>query len=225
MSVPTSERPPQAKRRRTYLRADERRAQILETAKAVFARRGYHGANVAHICSAARIGRGTLYQYFHNKRAVMLALLEGVEDRIRKVLSSRPPLDEARLVRDGAEAPAALQFCERRLRELLEAIFVDEPTLRLVAREARALDGVLGKSIDNIDTLVLTALEHDLMIAQRARIFRLGDPTLYARYILGGVEKIILMALLKDEPIKLDAIVHIAVQLELFGLFNLERQP
>ena len=63
------------------------------------------------------------------------------------------------------------------------------------------------------------------MIAQRAHILRLGDPMLFARYILGGIEKVILMALLKDEPINLDAIVHQCVQLELFGLFNEERKP
>jgi AcrR family transcriptional regulator len=235
MSVPTERVPPgparraarkhgaQAHGRRTYLGADQRRAQILECAKSVFAHRGYHAASVAHLCAAARIGRGTLYQYFPNKRAVMLALLEGVEGRLRDVMAARPPLPEAELIKHGAQSPAVLQFCERRLRELLDAIFVDEQTLRLVVREARNLDGVLGKVIDNIDTLVLAALEHDLMIAQRARILRLGDPMMFARYTLGGIEKVILMALLKDERIDLGAMVHQCVQIELFGLFDTER--
>ena len=52
-------------------------------AKRVFARRGYHAANVADICAAAAIARGTLYQYFENKRAVLLAVMEDVETRIR----------------------------------------------------------------------------------------------------------------------------------------------
>jgi AcrR family transcriptional regulator len=220
-----SRKPRGADRGRTYLPADQRRAQILESAKSVFAQRGYHSASVAHLCTAARIARGTLYQYFPNKRAVMLALLQGVEVRLGDVMAARGPLPEEELTRNGAEAPAVLQFCERRLRELLDAVFVDEQTLRLVAREARNLDGVLGKVIENIDTAVLAALEHDLMIAQRARILRIGDPTLCARYILGGIEKVILMALLKDERIDLGAMVHQCVQLELFGLYNWERSP
>jgi AcrR family transcriptional regulator len=213
------------RRRRSYLPADQRRAQILACAKSVFAQRGYHAASVSHLCAAARIGRGTLYQYFPNKRAVMLALLEGVEGRVRDVMAARQPLPEAELTRNGAESPAVLQFCERRLRELLDAIFVDEATLRLVVREARNLDGVIGKVIDNIDTLILGALEHDLMVAQRARILRLGDPTMFARYVLGGIEKVILMALLKNERLDLAATVHQCVQLELFGLFDQERNP
>src|SRR5262245_10134751 len=38
------------RKRRTYLPGPDRRAQILEVAKGVFAARGYHAANVAHIC-------------------------------------------------------------------------------------------------------------------------------------------------------------------------------
>src|SRR5437773_4612586 len=103
-------------RRRTYLRADDRRAQILSVAKGVFTRRGYHAANVAHICQAAKIGRGTLYQYFDNKRAVLLALLEDVEARIQKVLASRPELKgvaAGRLTRQTIR-----EFCRRRMREM-----------------------------------------------------------------------------------------------------------
>src|SRR3954447_18238183 len=77
-------------RRRTYLRADVRRAQILDVAKDVFSRRGYRLANVADICAAARIGRGTLYQYFANKQDVLLALMEDLATRVRQVLDQRP---------------------------------------------------------------------------------------------------------------------------------------
>src|SRR5688500_6441844 len=75
---------------RTYLRADDRRAQILGVARTVFARRGYRAANVADICKAARIARGTLYQYFENKQAVLLAIVEDIKARIGAVLDARP---------------------------------------------------------------------------------------------------------------------------------------
>jgi AcrR family transcriptional regulator len=211
-----------SRRRRTYLPADARKAQILEHAKAVFAHRGYHGANVAHICAAARIGRGTLYQYFENKRAVMIALLEAVEARIQEVLAARQLLDEARLKAAAPGRKGVAMFCVNRLRELLRAVFIDEQTLRLIVREARGVDFVLAKALDRIDAGILTALEHDLMVAQRARIIRSGNPIVFARYILGGIEKVILTALLKDEPVDLDEIVHQCVQMELFGLYNAE---
>src|SRR5579885_443548 len=59
---------------RTYLPADRRRQQILDCALEVFARRGFHAATVGDICARARIARPTLYQYFRDKRDVLVAL-------------------------------------------------------------------------------------------------------------------------------------------------------
>jgi AcrR family transcriptional regulator len=208
-------------RGRTYLPADERRAQILDVAKRVFTRRGYHAANVADICKAARIGRGTLYQYFDNKQAVMLALMEGLKQRIARVLDERPQLIP---IAGMHKAPIEMivAFCRTRLRELLDAVFVDEPTLRLILRDARGLDGAVDQVITTIDRLVLRALEADLRTAQELKLLRRGNPRLIARYLLGGVEKMVLTALANDEPIDLPSIVEVAVDIELFGILHEE---
>lgn len=215
MSVPESP----GGRRRTYLRADLRRAQILDVAKDVFARRGYRVANIADICEAARIGRGTLYQYFENKQAVLLALMEDLAVRVRGVLERRVKV--AAIPAVGEVPPEVIiGFCKKRLRELLDAVFVDEPTLRLLLREARGLDGAVDRVIDLIDGLVLSAMVDDVRAGQEAGAVRPGDPLLFARFMLGGVEKLVLAALAADEPIDLDAIVDTAVPLELFGILK-----
>jgi AcrR family transcriptional regulator len=207
-------------RRRTYLPADARRAQLLDAAKRVFVRRGYPAVNIADICKEARVARGTIYQYFENKRAVMLALMDDIAARVDAVLAARPAID----VPNAAKTPVTLivKFCRHRLRELLDAVFVDEATLRLILRDARGLDGAVDRAIAKIDALILRAMEADLAAAQRARLLRKGDPRLIARYLLGGVEKMVLIALGDDEPIDLGAIVDIAVDLELFGILHEE---
>ncbi|HZP40925.1 MAG TPA: helix-turn-helix domain-containing protein, partial [Candidatus Binatia bacterium] len=68
--------------RRTYLPADERREQILDCALEVFARKGFHAASIADVCARARIARGTLYQYFTDKGAVLKALIDRIARRI-----------------------------------------------------------------------------------------------------------------------------------------------
>jgi AcrR family transcriptional regulator len=205
------------RRRRTYLPGPDRRAQILEVAKAVFAERGYHAANVAHICRAARIGRGTLYQYFDNKRAVMLSLLEDIAARVKRVFDERPQVDE---IPGAASAPSALiaSYTRQRVRVVLDAIFQDEQTLRLIVREARGLGGKADRLIAQIDEMMLAAMEADLKSAQRAGVLRALDARLVARFILGGVEKMVMTALARDEPVDLDAIAAVAVDIELFGL-------
>lgn len=204
-------------KRRTYLPALDRRAQILEVAKGVFAERGYHAANIAHICQAAGIGRGTLYQYFGNKRAVMLSLLEDLATRVKQVLDERPRFGE---LQGAASLPPELiaSFTRQRVRVLLDAIFEDEQILRLVLREARGQDSEAVRVIARIDDMMLASMAADLEDAQRIGVVRALDAHLVARLMLGGIEKMVMTAVARNEPVDLDAIAAVAVELELFGI-------
>lgn len=51
----------------------ERRQRILEGATTVFQRDGYEGASMARIAFAARVSKGTLYNYFPSKAALFAA--------------------------------------------------------------------------------------------------------------------------------------------------------
>lgn len=207
------------RKRRTYLRGPDRRAQILEVAKAVFATRGYHAANVAHICHGASIGRGTLYQYFGNKGAVMLALLEDLAASVKRVIDERQQIPEVSDPISVSVPPEVMAAdTRRRVRELLDVIFQDEQTLRLVLRERRGLDHAADGVLARIDEMILGAIEHDLKGAQSMGVLRAHDSRLVARFLLGGIEKVVLTALARDEPIDLDAITEVAVDMELFGL-------
>jgi len=210
--------PKRPRRPRTYLRADDRRAQILAAAQIVFARHGYHAANIDDVCKQARIARGTLYQYFRNKRALMLALMGELAARIEKVVTERPALQLPPAAKMPVEQIVA--FCKFRLRQVLDAVFVDEQTLRLILRDSRGLDAAFDQIVAKIDALFLMAIEADLEGAQRARLLRKGNTKLIARYLLGAVEKMIITALLLDEPVDLDAIVSLAIDLQLFGILN-----
>jgi len=207
-------------RKRTYLAAPDRRAQILETAKRVFARRGYQRANIAHICTAAKIGRGTLYQYFGNKQAVLTAILDDVTARMRQVLDTRVAIDGLDVRADLLDAASVVTFCVNRLRDVLLAIFVDEATLRIVLRDARGHSGAIERAVSQIDRLMLAAMEADLEAAMRLGVLRRGDPRMLARYSLGGLEKVVLTALANDEPIDLERLVRDTVQVQLFGLLS-----
>jgi AcrR family transcriptional regulator len=214
MSIPTK------RRRRTYLRADARREQILGVAKQVFSSRGYRDANVADICEAARIGRGTLYQYFENKRDVLLAVIEDISKRIQAILAKRTPVADIPGV-DKAPVEMVVAVTTRRLRQMLDAVFLDEATLRLVLRDARGLDGAVDEVLARIDGLLLGAMEADTRAAQAAGLVAADlDPALISRYVLGGVEKIVLATLATDGPIDLDALVRDTVRLQLFGILS-----
>ncbi|MCP3977290.1 MAG: TetR/AcrR family transcriptional regulator [bacterium] len=73
------------------------RAAILDAAKKVFLANGYDGASLSAIADVSGIARTTIYEYFHSKGHILLAV---IEDRIPPLLESvlaeiedQPPLE------------------------------------------------------------------------------------------------------------------------------------
>jgi AcrR family transcriptional regulator len=59
---------------RRQRRIDRRRGEILAAAARVFADKGYANATTREIAEAADVAEGTLYNYFENKREILLAI-------------------------------------------------------------------------------------------------------------------------------------------------------
>lgn len=59
----------------------ETRQALLQAAAAAFARDGYVGANINQISKAAGFAKGTIYNHFPSKRALMQALIDDVAAR------------------------------------------------------------------------------------------------------------------------------------------------
>jgi AcrR family transcriptional regulator len=65
------------------------RQLLLQAATAEFAREGYAGANVNRISRAAGFAKGTIYNYFPSKRALMLALIAEIAQAHFSYVSER----------------------------------------------------------------------------------------------------------------------------------------
>ncbi len=76
------------------LPAARRRRQLLDTALAVFAERGFHGTAMNDIADAAGVTKPVLYQHFGSKRDLYREVLEDVggrlEDTIAKAAAGAP---------------------------------------------------------------------------------------------------------------------------------------
>ncbi len=68
-------RPSNATRKETLANSRQR---LLEAAAAEFTREGYVGANINRISQAAGFAKGTIYNYFPSKQALMLALIDEI---------------------------------------------------------------------------------------------------------------------------------------------------
>jgi AcrR family transcriptional regulator len=64
------------RRSRREERKEETRAELIEAAAKVFARRGFHGASVEQIAAEAGFSTGAVYWHFEDKEDLFLALYE-----------------------------------------------------------------------------------------------------------------------------------------------------
>ena len=73
---------------------EARRAQILMGAAQVFAEKGYHKATTKEIAKAAGVSEGTIYNYFKNKRDLLLAMIDlmGMQS-VKNIITDEPPED------------------------------------------------------------------------------------------------------------------------------------
>lgn len=78
------------KHRKTPTQARARRTvdAILGAAAQVFARRGYAGATTNHIAARAGVSIGSVYEYFGDKNAILVALLERHIDDAERALEA-----------------------------------------------------------------------------------------------------------------------------------------
>src|SRR5918999_702712 len=88
----------QAKRR---MRAPERRRQLLEVARKVFGRRGYHTVTMDAVAREAGVTKPILYDHFPSKRELYLALLEADTEVIARESKGNLDRKEAGVVALG----------------------------------------------------------------------------------------------------------------------------
>jgi AcrR family transcriptional regulator len=67
----------------------EKRNRIVEAAARVFAQKGYAGAVVADIAVEARIGKGTVYEYFNSKEDLFFAVFEWFQKKTAEAATVR----------------------------------------------------------------------------------------------------------------------------------------
>jgi len=65
-------------------RGIETKARIIQAARELFSRKGFHGTNSKDIAGAAGVSIGSFYSYFQDKKALFLEVLEDHNERLIK---------------------------------------------------------------------------------------------------------------------------------------------
>lgn len=202
--------PTDGRARRAAEARENRRAQILDQAVAVFAARGYHGTSVSDLVEATGIARGTFYLYFESKEQIFLALLDGL---LRHLRASVRGVDRA----TGA-APLEDQLAEIAVR-ILQTLVDNRPLTRIIFREAVALDKGVDDRLAQFYGELQDWIARSIALGQALGMVRATDPALAATCVLGCFRGVVQSQVVESEgPLDVEATARAVLNLTLHGL-------
>ncbi len=180
---------------RTMRRNGEKRTRILDAAVVELARGGYFGTTVSRIARRAGVADGTIYLYFENKEAILVAVFDRAMDRF---------LSEG-ILELGTETDARARL-EEIVRLHLELVGQDHDMAVILQIELR-------HSLRFMDLFSRTRLREYLEIiagvvaqGQREGVFRSDlDPMFAAKMVFGALDQVATDWILADDNSRLSA--------------------
>jgi AcrR family transcriptional regulator len=133
------------------LPADQRRRQLLDVARDVFAERGFHATAMDEIALAAGVTKPVLYQHFPSKRALYIELLEETGAHLLRdleVATGRATSGRERVEEGFAAYFHFVVANPKSFRLLFGASIRNDPEF------ARIVETVIAAAVDAISTLI-----------------------------------------------------------------------
>ncbi|HWP67413.1 MAG TPA: TetR/AcrR family transcriptional regulator [Candidatus Limnocylindria bacterium] len=168
------------RRRPSQARSRETVAAIVEAAARIFAAEGYAGATTNRIAEAAGVSVGSLYEYFPNKDALLVALIEA------HVAEGQALLDEAatEVMARALPLPAAV----RRLVDAMIALHARNRALHRVLFDEAPLPPRVRRQVDAAEEAIAARIAGYLRERPEVTV---PDPALAAAVVVQAVEAVV----------------------------------
>jgi AcrR family transcriptional regulator len=190
----------------------ERRRQILASAKVVFADAGYHGASIHAIIERAQIARGTFYLYFSSKAAVFDSILDQAMTDLRAKLRR---IDVA----DTAAAPPQVQLREQ-IVSALEYVVRDRPLATMLITAGHTPDAEATERLDQFFAEVRDLLKRALETGVEIGLLRPCKSDLVAAAMLGMIRGVIDLIIHQTDAPTVDEVVSEMLMVALRGVLK-----
>ncbi|MFN2588026.1 MAG: TetR/AcrR family transcriptional regulator [Actinomycetota bacterium] len=199
-----------AKQSRVRMTGQERRAQLLDVGRAVFAERGYEAASVEEIAGRAQITKPVVYEHFSGKEGLYAVIV----DREVQTLLSR--------ITQSLEGSHPRALLEQAAVAFLGYIEAEPEGFRILVRDSpvTSATGTLASVIGDIAMQV----EYILRNQFRERGFDTKLSPLYSQALVGMVALVGQWWLDAGKPKKEVVAAHL-VNLAWNGLKGLEAKP
>jgi AcrR family transcriptional regulator len=155
--------------------AQARRNQILWGAAQVFAEKGYHKSTTKEIAQAASISEGTIYNYFENKRDLLIGMLQlWATESLKNIMNGELPADPKEFLK---------MVLLNRYQLLQERGYMLAPILAELFADRELREEVYNKVMRPI----AGRMEQYLQAQIEAGCFRRIEPAIVTRALIGAM--------------------------------------
>ena len=170
-------------------KGQKRKNQIIDAAKEMFIERGYQSTHIGEICDNLDIARGTVYQYFGNKREIVYSILESLEEKIEDIFDSD---DLIEFVKSDPTGDEISQFIRKKFSKCVSAVIGEPIVIMLMYKEIVGLDEDVTERTERFVDNVIKIIAKDLAELSKKGIYRQDiDPLLTSLLIFGSVQLLI----------------------------------
>ena len=170
-------------------KVQKRKNQIIDAAKEMFIERGYQSTHIGEICDNLDIARGTVYQYFGNKREIVYSILESLEEKIEDIFDSD---DLEEFIKSDPTGDEISEFIRNKFSKCVSAVIEEPIVIMLMYKEIVGLDEDVTERTERFVDNVIKIIAKDLTELSKKGIYRQNiDPLLTSLLIFGSVQLLI----------------------------------
>jgi AcrR family transcriptional regulator len=166
-------------------KGERRKQQIVDTAKQMFIDKGFQSTHIGQVCEKLDIARGTVYQYFRNKKEILYAILEDVLENIEDIFD-QDDFNEFFSGNPGTEA--ILDFINKRLMSCISVLLGEPIVIKLIYKEIIGVDEDVNEEVSKAVSAISKHVAREVEDLMARGVYKQSlDPKITAMMIVGGV--------------------------------------
>ncbi len=166
-------------------KGERRKQQIVDTAKQMFIEKGFQSTHIGQVCEKLDIARGTVYQYFRNKKEILYAILEDVLENIGDIFD---PDDFNEFFSSNPNTESILEFINKRLMSCISVLLNEPIVIKLIYKEIVGVDEDVNEEVNKAVASITKHVAREVEDLTARGVYKPSlDPKITAMMIVGGV--------------------------------------
>lgn len=170
-------------------KGERRKQQIIDTAKQMFIENGFQSTHIGQVCEKLDIARGTVYQYFSNKKEILYSILDAVIEKIEDNLDQDDLKD---FLNKNPAPPMIEKFIMSRIAATM-TVLVNEPiVIMLIFKDIAGIDREVVDRVNRSVIKIARCIGREAEELKSRGIFKTElDPKITASMLIGAIMMIV----------------------------------